>query len=400
MLPVADALARILERIVPLPAGPIPLPAAHGRHLAAALTAPRALPPWDNSAMDGFAVRAADLARAPVELPVAGVIAAGRPPGAELQPGTALRIMTGAPLPRGADAVVIREEVEDLGDRARFAAPAVAGRHVRRAGEDIAAGAEVLGAGARIGPGEIGVLAALGHAEVPVRRRPRVAILSTGDELCPLGQDPGPGQIISSNEHALAAQVAEAGGEVARTALVPDDRARTRDALAAALDCDVVVSSGGVSVGDYDEVRGALEDLGVTLDFWKVRMRPGKPVAFGLAGSGALVFGLPGNPVSSLVSFELFVRPALLALAGAAELTRPRAEVVLAAPVAKEPGRAHYLRARLRRTGGALEALPHARQGSGMLSSLIGVDALLELPAEAGDQPAGARCAALLLRAA
>src|SRR5690606_35102790 len=204
---------------------------------------------------------------------------------------------------------------------------------------------------------------------------------------------------VSSNEHALAAQVADAGGEVVKSALVPDDRARTAAALSEALSADVVVTSGGVSVGDYDVVRGAMADLGVELDFWKVAMRPGKPVAFGAAPGGALVFGLPGNPVSSLVSFELFVRPALLAMAGARTIERPRAEVVLDGPVAKQPGRAHFVRAALRRRGDELVATPHARQGSGMMSSLVGVDALVAVPAEAGDQPAGARHCALLLRA-
>lgn len=397
MLSVAEALDRILARVRPLEAEEVPLGHARGRFLAAAITAPRALPPFDNSAMDGFAVRAADL---PGELPVAGAVAAGAAPDAALQAGSALRIMTGAPIPRGADAVVIREEAEDLGDRVRIAGAAEPGQHVRRAGEDIARGAQVLAAGSRIGPGEVAVLASLGHARIPVGRRPRLAILATGDELCPLGADPRPGQIISSNEHALAAQAAEAGAEVVAASLVPDDPAATRAALAAAVaGADVVVSSGGVSVGDHDHVRAAMVAAGLAIDFWKVAMRPGKPVTFATAPGGALCFGLPGNPVSSLVSFELFVRPALLALAGAGarDRLRPRAEVVLTAPVAKSPGRAHYLRARLTRRGDLLEATPHARQGSGMLSSLIAIDALVEVAAELGDLPAGARCPALLL---
>jgi molybdopterin molybdotransferase len=398
MLSVAEARRRILERARPLEAVPVPLDGALGHFLAAPVVAGRALPPFDNSAMDGFAVRAADL---PGELPVAGAIAAGAAPDQELRPGTAMRIMTGGPLPAGADAVVMREEADDLGERVRFAHAAVAGQHVRRAGEDIAPGAAVLPAGTRIGPGEIAVLASLGEAEVRVGRRPRVSILATGDELCPLGQSPRAGQIISSNEHALAAQTIEAGGEVIRSQLVPDDRAATEAALIAALDCDILVTSGGVSVGDHDHVRAAMSAVGIAIDFWKVAMRPGKPVTFGLAGGGALCFGLPGNPVSSLVSFVLFVRPALIALAGAGERERerPRAEVVLADPIGKSPGRAHYLRAALTRRGDILEATPHAKQGSGMLSSLVAVDALVEVAAELGDLPAGARCPALLLRA-
>lgn len=398
MLSVAEARGRIFERVRPLEAEEVSLGHALGRFLAGAVAAGRGLPPFDNSAMDGFAVRAADL---PGELAVAGAIAAGAAPDALLAPGTALRIMTGAPMPRGADAVVMREEADDRGDRVLFTRPAAPGQHVRRAGEDIARGAEVLAAGARVGPGEIAALASLGHAAVRVGRRPRLVILSTGDELCRLGGTPRPGQIISSNEHALAAQAIEAGAEVLGAHLVPDDRAATEAALAAAQGCDLLVTSGGVSVGDHDHVRAAMEAVGIAIDFWKVAMRPGKPVTFGVAPGGALCFGLPGNPVSSLVSFELFVRPTLLALAGAGERDRerPRAEVVLADPIGKSPGRTHYLRARLTRRGDLLEATPHSKQGSGMLSSLVGVDALIEVAAELGDLPAGARCPALLLRA-
>lgn len=405
MLSVAEAGSRILaqvrERSAHLRTETVPLREARGRILAAPLQATRSLPPWDNSAMDGFAVRAADLAGAPVELPIAGVIAAGDRQGRALAAGTALRIMTGAPLPRGADCVVMREDAEDRGDRVGFREPARTGQHVRRAGEDVAAGATVLEAGCRLGPGELAMLAAQGRAGAEVAARPRVVILSTGDELCQVGETPAPGQIFSSNEHALAAQADEAGAEVLRTELVPDERARIDAALAAALaDADVVVTSGGVSVGDFDHVKDALAGAGLVLDFWKVAMKPGKPVAFAAAPDlGPLCFGLPGNPVSSMVSFELFVRPALLALQGAARIERPRAQVVLARAVEKQPGRAHYLRAQLRRDGARLEAVPHPRQGSGMVSSLVGVDALVELAAEMGDQPAGARVPALLLRA-
>jgi molybdopterin molybdotransferase len=349
--------------------------------------------------MDGFAVRSADLAGAPVELPVVGSMNAGSRPGQPLNAGEVMRIMTGAPMPDGADAVVIREEVDDSGGSARFAAPVRPGENIRRAGEDVAPGSQALPDGILIGAGEIGMLAALGFARVPVGRRPRVAVLCTGDELCPLGQEPAPGQIFSSNEHALAAQVAEAGGEVVRAEMVPDDRGRTESAIAAALDCDALVTSGGVSVGDRDHVREALAAAGVTIDFWKIAMRPGKPVVFGVARSGALCFGLPGNPVSSLVSFELFVRPALLAMQGAARIQRPRAQVTLTGPAHKHPGRAHYLRASLHRSGDVIEAEPYTKQGSSMMSSIVGIDALVELAADLGDVPAGTRCPALLLRA-
>ncbi len=395
MLSIGEARERILAAIGRLPAEEVALDRALGRILAADLRAVRALPPWDNSAMDGFAVRAADL---PGTLPVAGIIPAGDPPGRTLAPGTALRIMTGAPVPAGADAVVMRENAEDLGEQVRFAAPVRVGRDIRRAGEDVAPGDLLVAAGAELGPGEIGLLAAQNLARVAVSRRPRVAILSTGDELVPLGTELGPGQIISSNALALAAQVREAGGEPIDRGIARDDRdalvAHMRGALAEA---DVLVSSGGVSVGDFDHVKEAYAAAGVTMSFWKVAMKPGKPLAFCMAGQ-VPVFGLPGNPVSSMVGFELFVRPALLAMQGAARASRPELEVVLAAPVRKEPGRAHVLRARLERRGRDLVAHLHARQGSAMMSSMAGVDALVIIASEAGDQPEGARVPALLLR--
>jgi molybdopterin molybdotransferase len=401
MLTVAEAGARVLAAVRPLAPELVPLEQAQGRVLAHAIASGRDLPPWDNSAMDGFAVRSAEL---PAVLPMAGTVAAGHAPDAVLAPGTTLRIMTGAPMPAGADAVVIREEVEELrepsggaGARARFAAPVTPGDNVRRRGKDVAVGEVVLGAGARLGAGEIGFLAALGHAAVRVARRPRVAILSTGDELVSVDMPPRPGQIVNSNAYALAAQVREAGAEPVHVGIAPDHPdglvARIRDALEA----DVLLTSGGVSVGDFDFVKDAFAAAGVDMDFWKVAMKPGKPLAFGCTAAGGLVFGLPGNPVSSMTGFELFVRPALLALQGAAEIERPRAPVVLTGAYAKQPGRAHFLRATLRRQGETLLADPHPKQGSAMLSSMVGTHALVVVPAESGDVTAGTRLEALLL---
>lgn len=394
MLSVREALARVLDGAPRLPAESAPLRQARGRVLAEDLVAGRDLPPCDNSAMDGFAVRAADV---PGELPVDGTIAAGDAPDRALAPGHALRIMTGAPLPAGADAVVIREEADDRGDRVAIEVGATPGENLRRRGEDVARGQTALRAGAVLGPGEIGLCAALGFATVPVARRPRVAILSTGDELVDVSVEPAPGQIVSSNDYALAAQVEEAGGEPVSLGIVGDDRAALEAALARGLGEDVLLTSGGVSVGDFDFVKDAFAAAGVALDFWKVAMKPGKPLAFGRAQSGALVFGLPGNPVSSMVSFELFVRPALRAMLGAARTLRPRAEVVLAADYAKPPGRAHFVRATLERRGGELLATPHTRQGSGMLSSMVGIDCLIEIAAESSGLAAGERAPALLL---
>lgn len=397
MLSVAEAKQRI-RRSLPAPAFErVSLDLASGRVLATEVLSGRSLPPWDNSAMDGFAVRAGEL---PATLPVAGTIAAGDPPDLELPPGAVLRIMTGAPVPRGADAVVMREEVEDRGDSAVFGAGARVGQHIRRAGEDVAIGQPVTEAGVRLGPGEIGILGAIGCARVEVARRPRVAILSTGDELVDVDVEPAPGQIVNSNAYALAAQIREAGGEPVHCGVAPDRReaiARAvREALAAA---DALVTCGGVSVGDYDFVKEAMDEVGVALDFWKVAMKPGKPLAFGVTPDGKPVLGLPGNPVSAMVVFELFARPAILAMQGARVLDRPVAPVVLERGYRKQPGRAHYVRAVVRRDGERLLATPHPKQGSGMLTSMVGVDALVEIEASSGDVAAGATAPALLLRA-
>lgn len=399
MLSVSQAQDKVLAKVVRLADQRVSIARARDRFVSESLRADRLLPPWDNSAMDGYAVRAADVAEPGVALPVAGVIAAGDRPGGELGAGKALRIMTGAPMPSGADTVIIRENAREEDGVVRFEAAAQVGQHIRRAGEDVAAGAEIVAAGQRLGPGELAMLAAQGRAEVTVAARPRVAIVCTGDELCPVGTSAGPGQIYSSNEHALAAQAEQAGAEVVRQSLVGDRPDELEAELDRALEgADVVITSGGVSVGDFDFVRDVALARGVALDFWKVAVRPGKPVAFGDAASGKLFFGLPGNPVSSLVSFELFVRPALLALQGASQPYRARGQVVLAQPIRKQPGRALYVRAALDTTSAPMIATPHSRQGSGMLSSLVGVDALIEIAAECADQPAGTELPALLLR--
>lgn len=401
MLTVQQASERIRAAVQQLPWELVAIDEAMHRFLATDIEATRPLPPCDNSAMDGFAVRADDV---PGELPVLGTIAAGHLPDAILRPGHAWRIMTGAPMPRGADAVVIREHVDDMTARARFDRSATRGQNIRNAGEDIAIGARVAARGTHLGPGEIGLLAALGNATVRVHRRPRVAIISTGDELVGVDTVPGPGQIVNSNAYALAAQVRDAGGVPIVAGIAPD----LPDVMAAmfrrGLDADVLLTSGGVSVGDFDHVKSVFATLGVSMDFWKVAMKPGKPLAFGVSEAGKLVFGLPGNPVSSMVVFELFARPALLAMQGATSIDRPRAFVSLATTYDKQPGRAHFVRARLHRKrplsedAETLVATPLAKQGSGMLSSMVGVDALLHIPANSAGAAAGERVSAILLR--
>lgn len=398
MLSVAEARQRICEAVPVLEPEIVPLSEADGRVLAVDVESSRALPPHDNSAMDGFAVRAADL---PGTLPVAGIVAAGDAPDAQLSPGAVLRIMTGAPVPAGADSIVMRENVDDHGDTATFADPAVLARHIRRRGEDVAVGDRVLDRGTVLGPGEIGLLAALGCAHVEVARRPRVALFSTGDELVDVSVEPGPGQIVNSNAYALAAQVREAGGVVVSSVIAPDDRDTLVTMLRESLDgADLLCSSGGVSVGDFDFVKEAFEQVGVEMEFWKVAMKPGKPLAYGRTPSGTPVFGLPGNPVSSMVSFELFARPALLTMQGATIVARPRTAVTMQHAYDKKPGRAHFVRATVTRTPDGLVATSKAKQGSGMLTSMVGVDVLVEVPADRGDIAAGEQLAAVVLRPA
>jgi molybdopterin molybdotransferase len=384
----------VLERVPRLPAETVALDDACGRVLAADVIAARALPGFDNSAMDGYAARAAEL---PGTLPIAGVVAAGAPRGEPVPPGAAVRIFTGAPLPPELDTVVIQEDARAEGDRVELPA-APPGDHVRRAGEDLAIGERVLAAGARLGPWDLGVLAALGVARVPVARAPRVALIATGDELVDVEAAPGPGQLVDSSMHALGALVREAGGRADRLGIARDDPAAIRRMIEAAAAYDAVITTGGVSVGDRDHVRAALAEAGVALELWKVAMKPGKPFSFGMRGQ-APVFGLPGNPVSTVVGFELFLRPALLAMQGAGVIERPRAPVRVPGGYRKQAGRAHYLRARVERGADGLIAHPHARQGSAMLSSLIGTNALIELAAELTELPPGGTAPAILLEA-
>lgn len=377
MLSVNEAAAKVLAAVTPLSSEAVELEAAAGRILAAPVVATRPLPGFDNSAMDGYAVRSAEL---PATLPVVAVVAAGASPGTAPPSGAAVRIFTGAPMPPGTDAVVLQEDAQREGEQVTL--PAIAsGANVRLAGEDLALGEQAVARGVRLGPGELGLCAALGAARLEVARRPRVAILATGDELVPVTEAPKPGQLVDSSRYALAAAVREAGGEVHSLGIVPDEPEASRLAIAAALGYDVLLTTGGVSVGDRDFVKDAFTAAGVELELWKVAMKPGKPLAFGRAAR-TLVFGLPGNPVSSMVSFELFVRPALLALQGATRCVRPRVPVVLPAGYHKPAGRAHFLRALVERDGAVLRATPHPKQGSAMQTSMVGVNALVEIGAE------------------
>jgi molybdopterin molybdotransferase len=374
----------------------VPLSSAAGRYLALDVSASRSLPGFDNSAMDGYAVRFSDI---PGTLKICGVSAAGCADVPSVNAGQAVQIFTGAPMPLGADTVVIVEEVTVVGDQLVVGAAALYIRaNVRRAGEDIANGATAIAAGTQLTAGGIGLLAALGCSEIVVGKRPRVAIIATGDELVDIATGPKPGQIVDSSGYMLPVQVADAGGVATYLGIIPDDEAATAQAIAQALTYDVVITTGGVSAGERDFVRGALTKAGIVLDFWKVAMKPGKPLAFGMPAAGyPLVFALPGNPVSSLVSFELFVRPALLAMQGATTALRRKIPVRLSAAYTKPAGRTHFLRAKLLQEGDELTAILHPKQGSAMLTSIVDFDAMIEIPASVERIAPGAMCNALLL---
>ena len=400
MLTPAAALSRILAAlsdVAPLPAERVPLAAALGRALATDLAADRDLPAYEAATMDGYALRAADAPRAGARLPVAFEVFAGAPAAGPLPRGACCRIFTGGALPEGADAVEQQEEVRRSGRSAVFARPAVLGRFVRPRGSDVPKGRVALHAGAQVDPGTIGLAAGLGLSELPVHRRPRVAILPTGDELVPLGRTPAHGRIVETNGHALAAAAREAGAEPLLLPVAGDDPAALRRALEQARGADVLVTTGGVSVGARDVVRATLTAAGARLHFWRVALRPGKPFTFGRWGPTA-VFGLPGNPTSALVTFELFARPALRALAGLPGAGRLRVEARLGAAQEKPAGLEVYLRARLETASGGLVAVPLRSQTSGDLSSSAGLDALAVLPAGRTRIPRGARIQVVILR--
>ena len=387
LLTLEEAQRLVLERAVPLPADPVRLEQAAGRVLSETARAVVDLPPFPSSAMDGFAVRAADT---PGTLPVVFRVAAGRPSPQPLQPGQAMGIATGGVVPEGADAVIPVEYVVDHDNEVEIGQAVEPGANVRPQGGDLQAGAEVVAAGTRIGPAQLGALAAAGVADVSCGAVPRAAVLATGTELRRPGESLAPGEVYEANGLILEAQLRSAGASVERLAVVADDEDAHRDAIARGLEHDVLVTSGGVSVGPHDLVRAIEAELGVDEVFWRVAVKPGKPVSFGVRGR-TLVFGLPGNPVSSLVAFELFVRPAVLALQGHAD-PMPRFEPGrLAAAARRNPVRDELVRARTRAgDDGAVELEPLAGQESHMIARAAAADALVFLPRGDGELAAGA----------
>jgi len=396
---VEQALELVLGFVSPTEPERVPLLDALGRVLAEDAASDIDVAPFDNSAMDGFAVRAADLAGAsenlPVELDVIAHIAAGDFWEGEVGPGQAARIMTGAPVPAGADAVVMVECTRAVdgdggtGSRVAFELEPRLGEHIRRRGEEVLAGDVVVSAGEVLGPAGIGLLAATGHDTVAVYRRPRVAVLSTGSELVEVAEKPGPGKIRNSNSYSIAAQVLAAGGVPVRYGIVPDDMDATRAAFErAAEECDFIATSGGVSIGDFDFVKPVLEELG-ELTFCKVKMRPGNPQTLGTI-RGVPFFGLPGNPTSTYVGFEIFVRPALRRMQGFSALTRPVTMARLSHDVKKKQVRRYYLRGRveLAPDGGYTAALSGS-QSSALLTAAHRGNCFVVLPEGEGVFPAG-----------
>lgn len=395
LLPVEEALARLLSGVRPLGAETVPLAEAPGRVLAADLAATRTQPPFPASAMDGYAVRAEDAGSVGARLTVIGESQAGRRFDGSVGPGQAVRIFTGAPVPDGADAILIQEDAERDGAEIRVLDPVTPGRYVRPAGLDFAKGDVLLKAGRMLGPRALALAAAMNHAAVPVVRRPKVSVLSTGDELVRPGAEPGPDQIISSNGIGLSSLVRAAGGAPDDLGIAPDDRAAIGGAVDRAAGSDVLVVIGGASVGDHDLVQEVLVSRGMTLDFWQIAMRPGKPLMVGHL-DGTTVLGLPGNPVSALVCGAVFVKPLIRTMLG-----RPPSDELLTTRLGSAMGandhRQDYVRARLETRGGEVIATPFSRQDSSMLATLAEANALIVRPPNAPPAQAGEPVSVLLL---
>ncbi len=389
MVSFEQARRIILEHATPIGSESVGLPDAAGRVLAADITAPWDMPLWDNSAMDGYAVRAADCATPPCRLRVTGFLPAGaRPDGVAVEPGCAVRIMTGAPTPTGCDAVVPVEETDDGHHQVTLLEAVNRGQHIRFRGEDVAAGIPCVRTGTLIRPPEINMLASFGIALVPVYRRPTVAILSTGDELIELGRTPGAGEIINSNTLSLAAAVSECGALPRIIGIARDTRDSHREKLAEGLNADVLITSAGVSAGDCDLVRDVLEELGARQVFWKVGVKPGGPTAFALHGTTP-VFSLPGNPVSTMIIFEEFVLPALLKMQGHTKTVRPLFKAVLREDMKKKPGKVQIVRVTLEKENGRWYASSAGNQQTAILKTMVDAQALALLPEDATYYVAG-----------
>jgi molybdopterin molybdotransferase len=399
LLLVADALARVLDGVEPLPGETAPLLEAEGRVLAADVAALRTQPPADMSAMDGYAVRAADVSTVPATLKLVGEVAAGRPFDGEVQTGEAARIFTGGVLPPGADTIVIQENTERDGERVVVKSPSPAGRHIRRAGLDFKQGQVLLPRGRRLTDRDVMLAAAMSHPTVPVHRRPKVAVLATGDELRPPGSTLGPGEIVYSNGYALMALARNEGALVTDIGIVPDRVEATVEAIrkARVSGADVLVTTGGASVGDYDLVQRGLKAEGLELSFWRVALRPGRPMMNGRLGP-MHVLGLPGNPVSAYVCAYLFLVPLIRRLSGRSDVVPVAESAVLGTSLPENDERADYMRAMLAPgPDGTPVATPVKIQDSSMMAALANADCLLVREPFEKAAPAGSRCSILRL---
>jgi len=393
MISFDDARQRILHTALSPRYEQVTVHDALGRVLAEDVIARRDAPPWDNTAVDGFAVQAADThgatEKSPVTLTILETVAAGAMPSTPVIPGHATRIMTGAPMPAGADAVVMVEDTTSSDIQVQISAAAEVTDNIRPQGEDVRVGQVVLASGTPLKPAHLGMCAQLGRSQLRVTRRPTVGILSTGDELAEIDEAVTEEKILNVNSHALEAQVLEAGAIPVRLGIAKDTPEAIRAGIIAGLETDVLLISGGVSMGDFDFVKPIMDELGGGLDFWKVRIKPARPLAFGLIDR-VPTFGLPGNPVSSMVSFELFVRPFLRQCLGHTLLDRPTLQATLTEPVRKRAGRRFFLRATVSGDGNGYSCKTTGSQGSGMLTSMVAADGLIDLGEELeGPIPAG-----------
>jgi molybdopterin molybdotransferase len=394
LISVADALHRVLAHAQGLPPEDARLEDADGRVLAGDLTARRTQPPADVSAMDGYAVRAADVAAAPVGLKVIGEVAAGRPFGAVVGPGEAARIFTGGVIPAGADTVVVQELTNREANRVEVLKPSSKGRHIRTQGLDFRCGDSLFAKGHRLTARDLALLAGMNHPRVTLHRRPKIALFATGDELVPPGTEPGPGQIVYSNGFALAALARQEGAVVTDLGLVGDTIEATLAAIhrAREIPADILVTTGGASVGDYDFVHKAFAAEGMDLSFWKVAMRPGRPLMHGRLGD-MQILGLPGNPVSSFVCAFLFLIPLIRRMSGRTDVTIPVESAVLGCDLPANDEREDYLRSSLRRAGAGDIATPFPVQDSSMMASLANADCLVIREPYAPPASVGSRCA-------
>lgn len=399
LLPVAEALQRVLAQATALPAERVPITEAHGRVLAEDVRSLRTQPPADVSAMDGYAVRAEDVASVPISLKVTGEVAAGKPFAGMVEHGQAVRIFTGGEVPAGADTIVVQEQTKREGDSVIITVAPPKGRHIRTAGLDFKTGDALLKAGRVLTGRDLGLAAAMNHPILPVYRKPRIALLATGDELVLPGRKPGPGQIVYSNGYAVAALARQEGAEVSDLGIardtLPDTAAAIQDARRRKV--DVLVTMGGASVGDYDFVQQALAAEGMDLSFWKIAMRPGRPLMHGRL-DGIHVLGLPGNPVSAFVCAFLFLTPLLRRLTGRSDVMHPVEHALLGCDLPENDERADYLRASLSRSPrGALVATPFALQDSSITRVLAEADCLVLREPHAAKAPAGSPCVILKL---